>query len=115
MPTPRDTAPREFISGLDDLTYRVQLTDARTGAAVTAGVVSMRLVRRHTSTPLHATHAVCSLTHTANGEWVGEHDAPAVALAIAAVPLGGEFDRIVVADGYTAGRLLAVCTRVAVA
>lgn len=112
---PRDFAPREAISGLDDLAYKITLTDQRTGQPITAGSVSMRLVKRRTITPLHATQAVCPLTHVANGEWVGDHDAADVAAAVATVRLGEEFDRVVVVEGLTGGRLVAVCTRVPVA
>ena len=117
MRTPREHAPREFISGLDDLTYRVTLRDAKTNAPITSGTVTMRLVQRLTVTPLHPTAAVCALTHTANGEWVGDHDAVDVLTAMTAgrVPVQGEFDRVVVVDGLTGGRLVAVCVRVAAA
>lgn len=108
----RDDAPRESVSGLDDLFYDVTLTDASTGQPITVGPVSMRLVKRYTVTPLHPTAAVCALTHQGAGRWTNTHDSPDVTLAIASVPQGGEFDRVVVVTGSTDGRLLAVCTKV---
>lgn len=111
----RDTAPREAISGLDDLFYDITLTDASTGAPITSGAVTMRLVRRRTATPLHATAALCALTHVSAGRWTGVHDGADVATALATLPMGAEFDRIVVVDGLTDGRLVAVCKRVPVA
>ena len=114
---PRATVPREYVSGLDDLAYDITLTDARTGAPITTGAVSVRLVRPRTTTPLHPTAGVCALTPAGGGRWTGDHDAADVAAALNAgpVPIGGEFDRLVVVDGLTGGRLVAVGVRVSVA
>lgn len=107
-------AALEDVSGLDSLFYDVQLTDESTGAPLTSGVVQVVLTRSDTVTPLDPFAAVCSLSHVAAGRWTGTHSRVDVATAIAGVPIGRQFDRVLIVDNFTNGRRLARCRRVAV-
>lgn len=100
------------VSGLDDLFHDVTLTDASTGAAITTGTVTVVLCTVRTTSSL-GTGATCTLAHTAAGRWTGVHDDAAIATAIAALPPGGLFDRVLFVQG-TAARRLGTCRKVPV-
>jgi hypothetical protein len=103
----------ELISGLDDLAYDVTLTDAA-GAAITTGVVTMSLCASGTVAPLGGLAASSqALTHQGAGRWTGTHDDTNVALAIAPLSIGQQFDRVLTVTGL-AVRRIAPCQRVAV-
>lgn len=103
----------ERISGRDDLAYDVIIRDA-TGAAVTTGTVTMVLCAYGTATPLvSGGEAAAPLTHQSGGRWQGAHDDASIATAIADIPIGGLFDRVLMVEGRAARRL-ARCQRVAV-
>lgn len=109
-----DDATIEDISGLDTLFYDVTLTDESTGAPLTTGVVQVQLCVAGTLTPLHPSAAIVSLAHVAAGRWTGIHGTTDLATALASVPVGRQFDRVLAVDNYTNGRRLARCRRVAV-
>lgn len=98
------------VSGLDDLFHDVTLTDVSTGAALTTGSVTVVLCTHRTTTSL-GTGATCTLTHTAAGRWTGVHDDADISLAIAALPNGAYFDRVLRVQGM-AGRKLGTCRKV---
>jgi hypothetical protein len=101
----------EDISGLDDLSYDVTLTD-RNGVPVTSGTVVMSLCTYGTADPLGGL-AVASqtLNHVGSGRWTATHDLANVATAIASVTVGGLFSRCLTAAGL-ATRTMATCRRV---
>jgi hypothetical protein len=110
-----DTETYEDISGLDDLFYDVTLTDASTGAALTAAqapTVTMMLCRLGTTTPLAPT-ASQTLTFQSAGRWTGLHDDADVLAAIGTVAIGQRFDRVLQV-GTLATRRMATCRRVAI-
>jgi hypothetical protein len=108
-----DAGRSEEISGLDDLTYAVTLTD-RTGAPITTGSVTMSLCSFGTVTPLGGLAAASQvLTHAGSGVWTGTHDLTNVAAAIASIPVGALFVRCLTVTGI-ATRQLATCRRVRV-
>jgi len=108
-----DAGRSEEISGLDDLTYTVTLTD-RTGAPITTGSVTMSLCAFGTVTPLGGLAAASQvLAHAGNGVWTGTHDLTNVAAAIASIPVGALFVRCLTITGV-ATRQLATCRRVRV-
>ena len=103
-----DDTTLEEISGLDALFYDVTLTDESTGA------VQVQLCTAGTVAPLHPSAAICSLTHVAAGRWTGTHGLADLATTFAGLANGRRFDRVLVADTLTNGRLLARCVKVAV-
>jgi len=108
-----DAGRSEEISGLDDLTYTVTLTD-RTGAPITTGSVTMSLCAFGTVTPLGGLAASTqALAHAGSGVWTGTHDLTNVAAAIASIPVGALFVRCLTVTGV-ATRQLATCRRVRV-
>lgn len=109
-----DDTTLEEISGLDALFYDVTLTDESTGAPITTGVVQVQLCTAGTVAPLHPSAAICSLTHVAAGRWTGTHGLADLATTFAGLANGRRFDRVLVADTLTNGRLLARCVKVAV-
>jgi hypothetical protein len=106
-----DAGKSEEISGLDDLAYAVTLTD-RTGAPITSGSVTMSLCVLNSILPLGGLAASTQpLAHNGAGEWTGVHDLTNVAQAIANVPIGSLFARVLTVSGV-ATRQLATCRRV---
>jgi hypothetical protein len=106
--------PTEELSGLDALFYDVTLTDESTGLPLTTGVVQVLLCTVDTVAPLHPSAAIVSLTHVAAGRWTGTHNPADLVIALAALPVGRVFDRVLAVDNYTNGRRLARCRKVAV-
>lgn len=104
----------EELSGLDAVFYDVTLTDESSDTPITTGVVQMLLCPTNTVAPLHPSAAIVSLTHVAAGRWTGTHNPVDLATALASVPVGRTFDRVLVVDNFTSGRRLARCKRVAI-
>lgn len=100
------------VSGLDDLFHDVTLTDASTGAAYTTGTASVVLCTYRTTTSL-GTGATQALTHVGAGRWTAIHDDTNITSAIAALPNGALFDRVLFVSG-TAARKLDTCRKVIV-
>lgn len=105
------SAQIEQVTGRDDLTYDVTLTDTSTGAAYTAGTVYVALCSSGTFTPLTASTAVQTLTHQGAGRWLGVHDAANIANAISSVTTGSLFDKVLFVVGDSAD-VLTVCRKV---